>query len=66
MKPLMLKFSAFGPYLNQQVLDFTELKNNSFFLIEASKSQVPNLKSFRTFEEAEHAYFERYKENHCR
>ena len=33
MKPLMLKFSAFGPYLNQQVLDFTELKNNSFFLI---------------------------------
>ena len=41
----------------------SEDKNNSFFLIEASKSQVPNLKSFRTFEEAEHAYFERYKEN---
>ena len=41
----------------------SEDKNNSFFLIEASKSQVPNLKSFKTFEEAEHAYFERYKEN---
>ena len=40
-----------------------EDKNNSFFLIEASKSEVPNLKSFRTFEEAEQAYFERYKEN---
>lgn len=33
MKPLILKFSAFGPYLNQQILDFAELKNNSFFLI---------------------------------
>ena len=33
MKPLILKFSAFGPYLNQQILDFTELKDNSFFLI---------------------------------
>ncbi|UPQ78205.1 RelA/SpoT domain-containing protein [Flavobacterium azooxidireducens] len=40
-----------------------ENKKNSFFLIEASKTQIPNLKSFRTFEEAEHAYFEKYKEN---
>jgi hypothetical protein len=40
-----------------------EDKKNSFFLIEASKTQIPSLKSFMTFEEAENAYFERYKEN---
>lgn len=38
-------------------------KNNSFFLIEASKDKIPLLKSFKTFEEAEDAYFERYKFN---
>lgn len=41
----------------------SEEKNNSFFLIEASKKDIPVLKSFKTFEEAEHAYFEKYKEN---
>ena len=41
----------------------SEDKKNSFFLIEASKTQIPTLKSFATFEEAEKAYFERYKEN---
>lgn len=41
----------------------SEDKNNSFFLIEASKKDIPILKSFKTFEEAEHAYFEKYKEN---
>lgn len=41
----------------------SEDKKNSFFLIEASKTQIPSLKSFATFEEAENAYFERYKEN---
>ena len=41
----------------------SEEKNNSFFLIEASKKNIPVLKSFKTFEEAEHAYFEKYKEN---
>lgn len=41
----------------------SEDKNNSFFLIEASKKDIPTLKSFKTFEEAEHAYFEKYKEN---
>jgi len=40
-----------------------EDKNNSFFLIEASKTEIPTLKSFKTFDEAERAYFERYKEN---
>lgn len=33
MKPLVLKMSAFGPYAYQQILDFTELKGRSFFLI---------------------------------
>lgn len=41
----------------------SEDKKNSFFLIEASKTEIPNLKSFPTFEEAENAYFEKYKEN---
>lgn len=41
----------------------SEEKNNSYFLIEASKKDIPTLKSFKTFEEAEHAYFEKYKEN---
>jgi ppGpp synthetase/RelA/SpoT-type nucleotidyltranferase len=41
----------------------SEEKNNTFFLIEASKKDIPTLKSFKTFEEAEHAYFEKYKEN---
>ncbi|WP_396151144.1 RelA/SpoT domain-containing protein [Flavobacterium sp.] len=41
----------------------SENKKNSFFLIEASKSEIPILKSFKTFEEAENAYFEKYKEN---
>lgn len=41
----------------------SEDKKNSFFLIEASKTKIPTLKSFATFEEAENAYFERYKEN---
>jgi len=41
----------------------SEDKNNTFFLIEASKSEIPNLKSYKNFEEAENAYFERYKEN---
>jgi hypothetical protein len=41
----------------------SEDKNNSFFLIEASKTEIPTLKTFATFEEAENAYFERYKES---
>lgn len=41
----------------------SEDKKNSFFLIEASKTEIPTLKSFEYFEEAEKAYFERYKEN---
>ncbi|MBN8566872.1 MAG: hypothetical protein J0M25_09095 [Flavobacteriales bacterium] len=41
----------------------SENKKNSFFLIEAFKTEIPDLKSFATFEEAEYAYFERYKEN---
>lgn len=40
----------------------SEDKMNSFFLIEASKTEIPTLKSFGKFEDAEAAYFERYKE----
>ncbi|MDW7675198.1 MAG: AAA family ATPase, partial [Bacillota bacterium] len=33
MRPLKLAMSAFGPYLDRQVLDFKELKDKSIFLI---------------------------------
>jgi DNA repair protein SbcC/Rad50 len=33
MKPVRLALQAFGPYANEQVLDFRQLGNNSFFLI---------------------------------
>ena len=33
MRPLRLEFCAFGPYENRQVLDFSCLKGQSFFLI---------------------------------
>ncbi|KKM12406.1 hypothetical protein SY88_04520 [Clostridiales bacterium PH28_bin88] len=33
MKPLKLFMSAFGPYAGTQVLDFTELRDRTFFLI---------------------------------
>ncbi len=33
MKPLKLTMRAFGPYANEQTLDFSVLKNRSFFLI---------------------------------
>jgi len=33
MKPLRLTLSAFGPYANEQVIDFGELGDRSFFLI---------------------------------
>lgn len=41
----------------------SEDKNNCFFLIEASKEKIPDLKSFSTFEEAEEAYFKKYQDN---
>ncbi len=33
MRPLRLTLSAFGPYADHQILDFTELGSRSFFLI---------------------------------
>ena len=38
-------------------------KNHSFFLIEASKKDIPILKSFSSFKKAEEEYFKKYKEN---
>lgn len=38
-------------------------KNHSFFLIEASRKQIPVLNSFSSFKWAEEEYFNRYKEN---
>lgn len=37
-------------------------RNHSFFLIEASKDQIPKLTSFAKFDDAEEEYFKRYKE----
>jgi ppGpp synthetase/RelA/SpoT-type nucleotidyltranferase len=36
---------------------------HKFFLIEASKNEVPRIESFRSFNEAEKMYFELYKKN---
>lgn len=33
MKPLKLTMTAFGPYKNREVIDFTKLKNNRIFVI---------------------------------
>lgn len=33
MKPLKLTMTAFGPYKDQEVIDFTELKNNRLFVV---------------------------------
>src|SRR5512143_2860912 len=33
MKPLRLTLSAFGPYANEEVIDFDEFGDRSFFLI---------------------------------
>lgn len=33
MKPLILKMNAFGPYADTQIIDFSELRGRSFFLI---------------------------------
>lgn len=40
-----------------------EQGKNKFFLIEALKEEVPNLKSFKNFSDAEDAYFKEYKNN---
>lgn len=33
MRPLVLKMTAFGPYVHEQIVDFGELKGRNFFLI---------------------------------
>jgi len=33
MRPIRLTLHAFGPYADEQVLDFRELGNRSFFLL---------------------------------
>lgn len=33
MKPLLLKFAAFGPYVDEQVIDFGQLSKSGLFLI---------------------------------
>ena len=38
-------------------------KNSKYFLIEASKNAVPNLKAFKNYSDAEKEYFEAYKRN---
>ncbi|QXP71267.1 hypothetical protein H0I29_04045 [Polaribacter sp. R2A056_3_33] len=38
-------------------------KKSKYFLIEASKTEVPNLKAYQNYEDAEKEYFKAYKEN---
>ena len=56
MKPLKLTMSAFGPYANIQVIDFTELDNRNIFLINgptgAGKTTIFDAISYALFGEA--------------
>lgn len=36
MKPIKLKMRAFGPYKNEEIIDFNELKDNRLFVISGS------------------------------
>src|SRR5690606_37384468 len=36
MKPIKLTMRAFGPYKNEEVIDFTQLKDNRLFVISGS------------------------------
>jgi ppGpp synthetase/RelA/SpoT-type nucleotidyltranferase len=38
-------------------------KKSKYFLIEVSKNEIPNLKAFNNFEDAEKEYFQSYKKN---
>lgn len=38
-------------------------KKSKYFLIEASRTEVPNLKAYQNYEDAEKEYFKAYKEN---
>ncbi len=33
MRPIKLKFAAFGPYVNEQIIDFQQLENEKLFII---------------------------------
>ncbi len=33
MRPIKLKFQAFGPFLEEQEIDFNKLRNDTLFLI---------------------------------
>lgn len=56
MKPLKLTISAFGPYADKQVIDFSNLKNKNIFLITgptgAGKTTIFDAISFALFGEA--------------
>lgn len=56
MRPLKLTISAFGPYADKQVIDFSELKNKNIFLITgptgAGKTTIFDAISFVLFGEA--------------
>ena len=53
MRPLKLTISAFGPYAETQVIDFTELKNRNIFLIHgptgAGKTTILDAISFALY-----------------
>lgn len=56
MRPLKLTISAFGPYADKQVIDFSNLKNKNIFLITgptgAGKTTIFDAISFALFGEA--------------
>ncbi len=56
MKPLKLTMSAFGPYANEETIDFRELNDNSLFLISGNtgtgKTTIFDAISYSLFGEA--------------
>ncbi|WP_372744146.1 hypothetical protein [Lutibacter sp.] len=54
----------FRKNINEVRNQWTSLRKKSrYFLIEASKSEIPNLKAFKNYIDAEKEYFEAYKRN---
>lgn len=56
MRPLKLKMTAFGPYKDEETIDFTELKDNRLFVVSgqtgAGKTSIFDAISFALYGEA--------------
>lgn len=53
-------FSRNNNEVRKQWMKIEENPNNKFFLIASNKNDIPTIRSFNTFESAEHSYLETY------